>query len=29
VVSAENGQTIRFELSLECISAALNRFSEM
>ena len=29
VVSADNGQTIRFELSLEGVSAALNRFSEM
>jgi invasion protein IalB len=29
VVSAENGQTVRFELSLDGISAALNRFSEM
>jgi invasion protein IalB len=29
VISSDTGQTIRFELSLEGVSAALNRFSEM
>jgi invasion protein IalB len=29
VGSADTGQTIRFELSLEGVSAALDRFSEM